>query len=199
MNNPYQYNVAHYLEVLAMDKIRRVSRLFRYLFQSLMLLPLVLVCSWLWIAPDNAQNLLSIDPLPLRMYSSLFPAEGLDIWQRLLGMAAQVVPAAVDMFLYWQMAVLFGLYAKGEIFTARNVACYRKSAYALLISQAASPFYQAAVSVVLTLNNGEGNRLITIGVDTYDLAKITIAVVILVIAWVMDEARMLKDEEALVI
>ncbi|MFW5489245.1 MAG: DUF2975 domain-containing protein [Desulfovibrio sp.] len=181
-----------------MAKIRSVSRMFRFLFLAAMLLPIFSVCSWLWLGPENGSVILQISPLSHGL-EEFIPSQGLDMQQRLLGMAAQAVPAAVNMFLYWQLAVLFGLYSKGEIFTSGNVACYRRTAFALLASQVLGPLYQAAASLVLTMNNGPGHRTIAVGLDNYDLAEVLIAVVIIVIAWVMDEGRKLKDEEALVI
>ena len=53
--------------------------------------------------------------------------------------------------------------------------------------------------IVLTLNRGPGQRLLVIGLDGGDLSGIFVGIVILIIAWVMDEARKIQEDQALII
>jgi hypothetical protein len=55
------------------------------------------------------------------------------------------------------------------------------------------------LSVVLTLPNPPGHRVVTLGLYSADFTAIFVGIVILFIAWVMDEARKLQEDQALII
>jgi hypothetical protein len=55
------------------------------------------------------------------------------------------------------------------------------------------------MTLALTFNNPPGQRMISIGFSSTDFSEIVTALMIIVVAWIMDEGRKLKEEQALVI
>ena len=53
--------------------------------------------------------------------------------------------------------------------------------------------------MILTLNNPPGKRVVAVGLYSADFSGIFVGIVILVITWVMDEARKIKEDQELFI
>jgi hypothetical protein len=94
---------------------------------------------------------------------------------------------------------LFGLYARGMIFTSGNVACYRKLGHVILWSMAASIVHSSLMTVVLTLDNPPGQRMISFGISSSEIARLLIGMTVLLVSWIMEVGREIQEEQQLTV
>jgi hypothetical protein len=87
----------------------------------------------------------------------------------------------------------------GRIFDPENVACYRGLGKALLLWAGASFVQTPLLSIIATLPNPPGTRLLTLGVGSGELGFLFLGGLVLVVSWVMDEGRKLDEEQALTV
>lgn len=85
------------------------------------------------------------------------PVTALTQW---LGFAVAAVPTAITCAMLYNLAVLFGGYARGEVFTLGSVRRIRRVGILLLVREALSPVIDAAMTIVLTLSNPPGQRMV---------------------------------------
>lgn len=156
-------------------------------------LPLVSVIYWAGDGLLFLQPWLNVEFIPSRIPEVGAVAE-MSMVTRVLGFALGGVPMALNMMaLYW-MARLFGLFAKSEFFLKGNVQCIQKAGTYLLANQLIYPFYVGAISMALTIGNAPGHRMLCIEFGTHQIGMVIVSLTILVIAWIMDEARKMHDE-----
>ena len=135
----------------------------------------------------------SMIPLPVEVTQNL---PGLI---RLGAFVTEMIPLAAMIYGLLKLRELFHLYETGLIFTDKNVACFRSLGRALIAWVICDLVKNSLLSVVLTLPNPPGHRIITLGLYSADFAAIFVGIVILIIAWVMDEARKIQEDQALII
>lgn len=111
----------------------------------------------------------------------------------------EMIPMAAMIYGLLKLRELFGLYEKGLIFTEKNVTCFRSLGRTLIIWVICDVVKNSLISIVLTLPNPPGHRMITVGLYSADFTAIFVGIVILIIAWVMDEARKIQEDQALII
>ena len=164
-----------------------------------MVLPFLLALFWIFFdVIDQAGAAQVFTPGSVTLDS--IPIKGpITALTKVLGFCVTMIPVGFNMAAFYFLVKLFGLYAQGNIFTAENVRCIRKVGYILLIRQMISPFIDALMYMVLTMNNPQGERMIGFGFSSANFSQIIIALLIILVSWIMDEGRKLKDEEALVI
>lgn len=181
-----------------MNKIERVSRVLRMIFRvSLILLPILAMSGWIWFEEFKAIGMMdNVNDVSL---SSLNMPSPLPVASKIAAMAATLIPLTIDMFALFFLSRLFGLYAEGHIFTEASVGYIRRIGYTLLIGQGLHPVHQALLTLALTFKNPVGQRMIQIGFGSANLSEIIMAIMIIVVAWIMDEGRRLSEEQALVI
>lgn len=75
----------------------------------------------------------------------------------------------------------------------------RHFAAAVFAFAIAKPITGALLSAVLTMNNPPGHRQIAITAGSSELTTLFIGGVFLIIAWIMDEARAIAEEQAEII
>ena len=118
---------------------------------------------------------------------------------RLLVLLALAVPTALTSYVLWNLALLFRSYARDEIFTDDNTRRLRRVGVFLLVRELLSPLEDAALSVILTMHNAPGERMLTISLEDSNLTSIVTALTIIVAAHVMAQARAIKAEAELTI
>jgi hypothetical protein len=114
-------------------------------------------------------------------------------------LAAIVISAAPLSCLVWglvQARRCFGAFAVGRFFAAEAVYGLRGFAIALFASALLWPIAGAALSVLLSWGAGAGKRALVIGVGSDTLLSLLFAGMIVIITWVMTEARSIADENA---
>jgi len=130
-------------------------------------------------------------PLPVRVDHDL------TAMTRFLAFLAQLPPTALAIYQLVILRRLFTLYEKGKIFAAENVECYRRLGWMLIVWVGCEIASNSLLSIALTLSNPPGQRVVTLGVSSGELASLFIGIVVLVISWVMDEGRKILEEQSL--
>ena len=109
---------------------------------------------------------------------------------------AELVPSIL---IYLSLFKLFGLYQRGAIFTAENIKCIKKIGTVLLAWFALKLCYPIVVTLVIRFSGASDTLSLYIGLGTTELKYLLIGLIIYVIAWVMNEATSLHQEQELVI
>ncbi|WP_126456826.1 DUF2975 domain-containing protein [Sulfuriflexus mobilis] len=168
-------------------RIQRVSRRFRLLFSALVvILPLLSLIYWLGFNHFPQEFV----PLPIRVEAEL------SLLARLLGFVISMLPIGVVIAAMYILAKLFNLYEKGIVFASPTVKCFRQLGWVLMFWVLASLLYLPMLSGVVTSVNPPGQRLIAAQLGLSDFVILLMGAIVVLISWVMDEARKLEEEQA---
>ncbi|MBX3605712.1 MAG: DUF2975 domain-containing protein [Piscinibacter sp.] len=170
--------------------LRRTVRLVRALclFGAAVLLA---VPVWFWTSPEAVRELA---PQLAGVRETT-----VDTQVQLLGALLSVAPVALGLYALWQLWRLFGEYARGRVFGRPALARLRRFAWALLGSALLAPLVRAAASVLLTMGNPPGRRMLALSLSWNDYMAVLLAAVLIAIATVMAEAvRVAEDHQGFV-
>jgi hypothetical protein len=107
---------------------------------------------------------------------------------------------AISLKIFFHLIKLFALYAQGKIFSAENVHQIRQVGYTILISPALwllsllIPLFVASDGMSITTSPSAG--LLNVGGV---FSQIFLGTIILVVSWIMDVGRELREEQDLVV
>jgi len=118
---------------------------------------------------------------------------------RLLGMLVDSVSAMLLMSGLLIFMRLMQRYQAGEIFSTRALGGLEKLSKYAFVWAVYSPLSASILSVVTTLHNPPGSRMLTIGFGMHDIANIFIFGCLCVIASVMREGNALQSEQDLTV
>ena len=178
-----------------MNRIAYISRIFRLLFQIVFVfMPLFTIVSWL-VLPSTlhlgvAGNGLSYSPIPEALHIAYVMTSGIKV----LGFLINMLTVGTAMLILYFLIKLFRNYERQQIFSLANVRILRNVGYTLIIWQILIPIQQALLSVVLTWNNGPGQRFLAANFSSNNLVVILIACIVILISWIMAEAHKLQEE-----
>ena len=168
-------------------RIQRVSHRFRLFFAALVLiLPLLTLIYWLGFNHFPQEFV----PMPVRAEAEL------PLLSRILAFVISMLPIGVVIAAMYILARLFSLYEKGIVFSTQTVRCFRRLGWVLMCWVVASLFYLPMLSHVVTAVNPPEQRLVVAQLGLSDIAVLVMGAIVLLISWVMDEARKLEDEHA---
>jgi hypothetical protein len=173
-------------------RIMRVSRKLRLTCKWLIIC-LPVVYGVLWTFFNQLYHMGPLIPLPVRVDHDL------PRLTRFLAFWVDMIPAAVIIYGLRKLEGLFRLYEQGIIFTAQNVKYFHSLGRALLVWVGCDVVRNSLLSIVLTLDNPPGHRVITVGFGSADGAALFVGIVVLIISWVMDEGRKIQEEQALIV
>ncbi|MBE0586358.1 MAG: DUF2975 domain-containing protein, partial [Desulfofustis sp.] len=134
---------------------------------------------------------LPADWLPHRSYEIV---GGFPPLVRVLGFAVSMIKGAVVMYGLWVLVRLFKLYQAGIFFQAENVRCFRNLSRSLVLWALAGVLVTPLLSVVLTMNNPPGQRVVEISLQSADLTALVVGGMLGVIAAVMEDGERLREE-----
>lgn len=184
-----------------MDTIQKPSKRFKILFQILFFAyPVFILFYWLVVTFQNADSnsFLHFLHFSINMQDLHLHHEPI-LWQRLACFGASMLPGVPLMYVFHSLYRLFGYYGQGIIFSRENVRCYRATALGLIIMQIMQIPEDALVSVILTATNPDGQHVLSIGLEDTNITMIVAGIMILVISRIMDQGRMLQEEQALTV
>ena len=175
-------------------RIKKVSHGFHLLFSVLLMaIPLIDICYWVFI------NQLPETFITVNVQSTPLTPHQLSITIRLIGFAASLLPLSALTYGLINLRKLFSYYKAGVIFSFSHVLLFKKVAKALLLWVVLSIAYDSAKSVLFSLGNPPGSRVISVGFGSAELTTLIVGGIVLFIAWVMDEGRILAEENELTV
>ena len=171
-----------------LERIKRISGKFRCLFNvAIVFIPVLTLLFWLFFnyLPKGFTGVLLVKVTQFLPYSTLF-----------LAFLVTLIPTSVSIYGIYTLRKLFTLYQQGIVFAEDNVNCFRKLGFTLIIWVVANLLFTPLMSIVLTYNNLPGERSVTVGIGSSDLATLITGAIVVTISWVMSEASKLEDEQA---
>jgi hypothetical protein len=171
------------------ERLKTNSRRLRRVFLVLLVLtPIFNALFWIGVGEGE---ITCLKQLPVKIVGTL------PIANLAGGFAASMVTTIIVMYVLYQIVRLFGFYAQGKVFDRENVACFRFIGWSIIVWEIADFLLDIALGPILTYHLGEGKRTLVIGVDNQDFYVLLAGFSVLTIAWVMDEARKIKEEQEL--
>ena len=174
------------------QRITRVSRNLRRICTGL-IFALPIACALFWTFFNRFYALMPMIPLPVHVNPDLTSLT------RFLAFLVDLIPLVAVIYGLQKLRRLFGLYENRLIFSEQNVDCFRRLGRALILWVIGDIVRNSLLSIVLTLHNPPGQRVITFGLYSADFTGIFVGIVILVISWVMDEGRKIQEDQALIV
>ena len=175
-------------------KIKRIGRILYFLLSCLLVIvPLTFLLYWAFIN-HLPETLITVN----RATSPLIP-HPLPLSLQALGLFSSLFPLAALMYGIANLRKLFAFYKEGVVFSFEQVRLFKNTAKGLLLWVALSIIYESAKSVLFSLSNPPGSRILSVGVSSWEITTLLAGVIIYVIAWVMDEGRILAEENELTI
>ena len=177
-----------------LSKINRFSKNIYLLLSFLMVvIPLYYILYWLFInyLPETLINV-NIKPTPL------IPNE-LPIKLQIIGFITSLFPLSALIYLVTNIRKLFSFYKEGVIFSFEHVSLFKKTAKSLVSWVVLSIIYESAKSVIFSAGNPPGTRVLKVGFSSAEITTLLVGGVVFIIAWVMDEGRILSEENELTI
>ncbi len=177
-----------------LSKIKKISKNMHLLFSAgLVCIPLYYVLYWFFIN-DLPQSFINVNTSPVPLVRNEL-SSGL----RLAGFLAGLLPLSALFYIVSGIRRLFAYYQRGEIFSFGHVDLFKKTARGLLAWVFLSMLYDSVKSIIFSAGNPPGSRVVTVSFSTAEMTTLVTGVMVLIIAWVMDEGRVLNEEKELTI
>ena len=177
-----------------LTKIKRISKNFHLLITILLMtIPLYYVFYWAFIN-YLPETLITVNSAP----ASLIPNK-LPIKLQVLGFLTCLLPLSALTYGLMNIKKLFSFYKEGIVFSLEHVILFRNTAKALVLWVVFSILYESAKSILFSVGNPPGSRVLQVGVSTAEVTTLMVGAIVFVIAWVMDEGRLLTEEKELTI
>lgn len=148
-----------------------------------------LALAWIWLSPDYVERFVA-------PHVGLAPGvAALDGWTRVLGFVLSMVPLSVLLYALNQAYKLFDAYRQGDVFSNTATLRLRRIGLAMLALAPLKPLTGAALSMVLTMTNPPGQKMLSIGISIDDYMIAVFGGLVLAIAHVMIEGERLADDQ----
>lgn len=176
------------------SKIKRVSRIFYHLITLLIIAVAVFdIVYWMflnslpeWLITVNSK------PAPL-VINHLSP------YMLFIGFLVSLLPVSMLLYGLYNIRKLFLYYSMSIIFSEAHTGIFRKVAKAFMTLVFFSMIYESAKSVIFSFGNPPGSRVLEIGFSSNDLFMLLMSGIIWVISWVVDEGRVISEENKLTV
>ncbi len=174
--------------------LSKYSRIMRRIFQGLLvLLPIGIVCFWATYQTPYAY-LSNLGIVQINTPIDILTKLPLTFLTRLMAIIVSLIFSLILVRALMLLIRLFGHYAKNEIFSDRNVNIYRHLGHCVFYWVFGGMVYQALMTVVISMNNPPGQRMLFVSFTGLDALTLLVGVIILGIARVMREGQRLADE-----
>lgn len=124
------------------------------------------------------------------------PVDGFSPLTRFLGWLCTMIPGGIMVWGLSEVRRMLQETAAGHYFSLSAVCHFRRFSWAMLLYAGALPVQSAFLSVVLTMHNPPGERMLAIRLGTTELNALFVAILFVIIAHVLEEGRKIADENA---
>jgi len=179
-----------------MQKIKKISHLFYLFFKTLCwLLPSLTVYCILF----HLQTMLHFGWSPIIAVDQIQNSGQFSFGHRVIILTIQLLPLTVTVFICTKLASLFHLYEQGILFEQENIKLIKGISLYMILGELVQIIYQPLITAALTFTNQPGHRFASITLGTTNISTLLTAFIILVAAWIVKEAHILKTEAQLTI
>ena len=178
-----------------MNKIQKVSRFFRVLFQIGFVIT-VIAPILLWFLMPHITHVanIAIDVRLSALPKAVHIVHPITWFDRTMGFLIDLIPMITTLGVITCLIRLFRLFERSIVFTQENVKYIKWVGYWLLIKEATVPFYQALMSFALTWHNPAGQQIIAISYKDANFGIILLALIVILVSWIMREATKINEE-----
>jgi len=172
------------------NKYHMVSALFRCICA---LVPVATACFWIFL--DKMPALVTSNNVPIIENPSYLIAH-ITASEKLIAFLCSLLPSAVVMLIFYQLSVLFKNYAKQEVFILANAKIFRRLGVLLFSWLVAGWAYNVLFGLLLstTVAPNVSESMIYLTVSGMDFSIAVTAMIVVMIAGVMDKACQIHDE-----
>jgi hypothetical protein len=180
-----------------MDNLSKIKKFSKniHLFLSFLVvvIPIYYVSYWVFVnyLPESLINV-NIQPTPLIPYE-------LSIKLQIIGFFISLLPLSALICVITNIRKLFSFYKEGMIFSFEHVSLFKKTAKSLVLWVILSMLYESAKSVIFSVGNPPGSRVLKVGLSSAEFTTLIVGGIVFIIAWVMDEGRILNEEKELTV
>jgi hypothetical protein len=119
--------------------------------------------------------------------------------QQVAGVVVTLVPAGLMIVgLVW-LRRLFAAFAAGRVFSSDNTRAIRVFAWSMIGVHVAQVFALGLSSMIITMLNPPGQRLLAFGIGSDQVLAIFVGAVFVLIAHVLEEGRRIADDNAAIV
>jgi len=111
----------------------------------------------------------------------------------------EMISLSVIVYGLVKLRELFRLYENGMIFTEKNVACFRSMGWTLIVWTICDVIKNTLLSKFLPNDPPFPAHYMPIPLHLADVACIFVGIIVIIIAWVMDDARKIHEDQSLFI
>jgi len=186
-------------------RIQKYARLFRTIFFVFLIATPILV-GGVWLTGgdlsggDNQSNtMFQMFIGGVDVDAEYMPSFPLPWSTRLLGLAVSLISVGFGMLSLWWLIRLFSCFASGEFFTENTVKYIHRLGWTMVAGVVAAPIHEALLTLVLTIHNPPGQRMISISFESTDIQELVTAGIIILVSWIMEEGRKLREIDELTV
>ena len=177
-----------------LSKIKKFSKYIHLLLSFLLVvIPLYYILYWAFI------NYLPETLINVNIHSTPLIPNKLPIKLQFIGFITSLLPLSALTYGLVNIRKLFSFYKEGVIFSFEHVSFFKNTAKALLLWVVLSIVYESAKSVLFSAGNPPGSRVLKVGFSSAEITTLMVGGIVLIIAWVMDEGRILSEEKELTV
>lgn len=175
-----------------MEKIISASSSLKTIFGFLIPLPAIsLIVVWLIAAYKHCHILAILFGFPDEY---LFLTNNVAISVNMGGSFLFILMVAVQTYLFYQLRTLFSEYANGKIFSTQNAKLLNRIALTFLSLTLVSILVISFSSLLLIAKNITEFRSLLITAGILQGCNILISITLLIISWVVEEGKILKED-----
>lgn len=167
------------------------TRMGRWLapFSQALAILFLLINVLLWVMPEWAEYV-------ARSLSGLPPSTPLTLTAgtRLVGGALSTLHLAVLVYALFAIAGIFRMFAAGEWLHPHISTRLHRFGLALLVFGASTPLVRALMTVIVTLQNPEGQRMLAVGFSSNDFVIALIGVLMVMLGYALSEAAAIAED-----
>lgn len=176
------------------SKIKKFSKNFHLLLSFLLVvIPLYYISYWIFI------NYLPETLITVNTHKTPLIPNQLPITLQIIGFIVSLLPLSALTYGLVNIRKLFSFYKEGVIFSFEHVGIFKNTAKALILWVVLSMIYESAKSVLFSAGNPPGSRVLDIRLSSAEITTLLVGGIVFVISWVMDEGRILTEENELTV
>lgn len=184
-------------------KIARLSSFLRVVsIFFIIIVPLVYAAYWItngfsFLPKDQ---FFSLELLPQVTDVEMMPLEKMPSYMKLFGFLVMLLPLGIFEITMYFFIRLLNLFKRLIIFSKLNVKLIKYIGITILVGQLiVHPIYSALISLVMTFLNPPGERMINIYFGTSEFVLIGVGLIVMLIAYIMEEGYEIYEEQKHVI